>query len=164
MLKLYETSSVFSQQSIVTARIRRMGEGTVFSLVFSPHLIGGGRYPSQVGGTTPSQVWLGEEGTPVRSRGVPHPSSSWGVPHPRFGWGDTPSQVWMGRYPITRSGWGTPPDLERGTRIPGMGYPFRTGMGYPPRHGMGYPPRPGTGYPPDLGWGTPLNWDGDPPA
>ena len=44
---------------IITARIQRMGEGTVFSLFVSPHLwVGGGGYPiSGLGkGGTPSQV------------------------------------------------------------------------------------------------------------
>ena len=52
----------------------------------------------------------------------------------RSGWygGGTPSQVWLGWYPIQG---GTP--LAR----PGMGYPL--------------PPGPGMGYPPDMGWGTP---------
>ena len=70
---------------VFTARIRRMGEGNIFSL------------------------------STLAGRGVPHPRSRWGggVPHPRSGWwgypvpglgwgGGTPSQVWMvgGGYPV----------------------------------------------------------------
>ena len=45
---------------IFTARIRRMGEGTVFSLFVSSHLGGGGVTPVRSKGWgTPSQVWLG---------------------------------------------------------------------------------------------------------
>ena len=63
--------------SIITARIRRIGEGTVFSLFVSPHL--GGGIPQSGQGGTPSQVCLG-------------------VPHPRSGRGGTPSQVWLGDH------------------------------------------------------------------
>ena len=58
--------------SFITARIRRMGEGTVFSLFVSPHLGGGGVPQSGLagGGRTPSQV----------RGGVPHPRSG-AVPH-----------------------------------------------------------------------------------
>ena len=79
-------------------------------------------------------------GTPVRSRGYPIPSLAGGVPHPRSGRGGYP-------LPLTRSGWGTPLDLEWGT----------------PWTWDGVPPGPGMGYPPDLGWGTPRTWDGVPP-
>ena len=94
---------------LFTAHIRRMGEGTVFSLFVSPHLGGGG--------------------TPVRSREVPHPRSGWGegVPHPRSGWG-------VPQVPPTRSGWGTPLPL-----LGQDGVPPRPGMGYPPDLGQGTP-------------------------
>ena len=45
---------------LITARIRRMGEGTVFSLFVSPHLDG-------LEGGCPSQVWIWGGG------GVPQP-------------------------------------------------------------------------------------------
>ena len=68
---LRRTAAIF----IITARIRRMGEGTVFSLFVSPHLGG-------VGGTL------------VRSgRGVPHLRYGRGVP-PGPGMGDPPGQTW----------------------------------------------------------------------
>ena len=131
----------------ITARIRRMGEGTVFSLFVSSHL-GGGIPQSGLGG-------------------VPHPKSGQGVPHPRSGWGEGyPSQVWPGGYPI--------PGLGRGGGTPSQvwmreGYPpDQVWMGYP-QTWDGVPPGPGMGYPPDLGWGTfpgpgmgylPWTWDG----
>ena len=56
--------------NVITARIRRMGEGNIFSL---STLAGMGGTPSQVWvGGTPSQVWVG----------------------------GYPSQVWTGGYPI----------------------------------------------------------------
>ena len=83
--------------SIITARIRRMGEGNIFTLCVSPHLDQGGgalRHPRSgwvgypipgLGGGTPSQVWM--EGTP---------SQVWV--------GGTPSQVWVGGVLHPRSG------------------------------------------------------------
>ena len=53
-------SSIPIGGNFITTRIRRMGEGTVFSLFVSPHLDGGG-YPSQVwmvGGGYPGQVLM----------------------------------------------------------------------------------------------------------
>ena len=49
---------------VITARIRRMGEGNIFTLCVSPHLnwrFGGGRllHPANEGGGTPCQVWTG---------------------------------------------------------------------------------------------------------
>ena len=122
--------------SIVTARIRRMTGGYIFSL---STLAGGG------GGGTPSQVWPGG--------GVLHLRSGGGVLHLRLG--GTSSQVrggYMGYPPY--------PDLGRGTPLlrPGMRYP-------PPRPGIGYP-LPEMGYPPylDLGQGTPQPEMGYPPT
>ena len=98
---------------IITACIRRMREGNIFSLfTLAPHLRSGrgggvpipgpdrgGETPSQVqtGEGTPSQVWMGgypfwEGCTPSKIRGgylrVPHPDLGWGVPwgipHPRL--------------------------------------------------------------------------------
>ena len=64
------------------------------------------------------------------------------------GGGGTPSQVWLGGYPM---GWGTPPDLRWST-LPDLGWgtpPPDLGWGTPPPNlGWGTPPRPGTGYPP----------------
>ena len=58
-----------SSHSIFTARIRRMGEGNIFSLF----TLAGGGTPSQVGG-----------GYPARSEGVPRPGLDvGGVPHLR---------------------------------------------------------------------------------
>ena len=116
---------------IFTARIRRMGEGNIFTLCVNPHfdLEGGGGVPhprSGLGGWyqipgldrggTPSQVWPG------------------GVPHPRSGlWG----------VPLSRTGWGTPPSgLDGVTLSARTGYPPKDWTGYPPlgQDWMGYPP------------------------
>ena len=83
------------QNSIVTDRIRRIGEGNIFTLCVSPHLNRGG---------TPSQVWNGGIGyhIPGLDKGVPHPRSGW--------WGVPPSQDWIGYPPPpTSTGWGAPP-------------------------------------------------------
>ena len=107
---------------IFTARIRRMREGTVFSLFVSPHLRGVPCAKSGQGGS-PSQVWTGGVPHPRSGQGVhpipgldgavPHPRSGWGIPHPWSGPGGTPFQVWMGGTrgtpPPARSEWGTPP-------------------------------------------------------
>ena len=99
----------FDYQLIFTARMRRMGEGTVFSLFVSPHpdVGGGGQYSiSGLDGEVPIQLMggvphLGDWGVPhLRSRWrVPHPADGGGVLHP--GGGDTPSPVqdWMGYSP-----------------------------------------------------------------
>ena len=106
----------------VTARIRRMGEGTVFSLFVSPHL-GGGGTPIRYRGGNPSQIWLG---------GVPHPRSRWG--------GVPPNQVRMESPPQPgQDGVPPPPGPETGDP-PGPG----TGYSPPPRTRDGVPP-------PDLG-------------
>ena len=55
---------------VITARIQRMGEGTVFSLFVSPHLDGGGPHPRS--GHTPFQVQMGGGEYSLRS--------GWGVP------------------------------------------------------------------------------------
>ena len=72
---------------LITARIRRMGEGNIFSL----------------------STLAGRGGVPC-----PRSVGGWGVPHPRSWWGGTPSQIWMvGRgIPLlttTRTGWGRYP-------------------------------------------------------
>ena len=92
---------------IITARIRRMGEGTG----------GGGGYPipGLVRGGTPSQVW------PGGVSGVPPHDQVWMGYPPDLGWG-TP-RTWNGVPPRPEMGY--PPE-------PGMGYPPRPGMGYPP--------------------------------
>ena len=89
----------------ITARIRRMGKGNIFSLSTLA-----GR------GGTPSQVWVG---------GYPIPGLGGGLPHPRSGWwgGGVPGvpsgQVWMvggylGYSPPARSRWGNlPPPIRQ---------------------------------------------------
>ena len=108
-------SHLFHNSHIVTARIRRMGEGNIFC----PHLhgglprprsVGGGSTPSQVWvGGTPSQVWVGCTLSPICWWGVPHPRSGWGVPH-LTSWGSARSQVWVWGVTHLRSGlWGRSP-------------------------------------------------------
>ena len=95
---------------LITARIRRMGEGTVFSLAVHtstggrlPHLAEGGTPPRSRQGGTPSQVQMG--GLPhLRSgQGVPHPADWGGYPHPRSGQDLVPQGT-----PLSRTGWGIP--------------------------------------------------------
>ena len=105
-------------ESIFTARIRRMGEGTFFSLFVSSHLDGGG-YPvmSKWGypkprsgrGLPTSQVRMGKPPISGQVRMVwpppPPPRLRWEYEHLRSGQGSTP---------ILHSGWGTPtPHVSR---------------------------------------------------
>ena len=94
----YDILSRYFATNIITARIRRMTEGNVFTL---STILGGG-YPIP---------GLGRRGYPIPGpgRGVPHHRSREGerVPHPRSGWGTPP----------TRSESVTPPPG------PGMGSP-----------------------------------------
>ena len=89
---------------VVTARIRRMGEGAVFSLFVSPHLYGGGGEgvlrPSVDGGGGLPQPGL--DGGGVLWPGL----EGGGVPWPGLDGGGYPSQVWMvGGGTPARSGW-----------------------------------------------------------
>ena len=70
--------------SFITARIRRMTGGYIFTLCVSPHLDGGGRSQVQVGGWYPIKPWMG---------GVPGLRFSGGVPGLRFSRGGPGSQV-----------------------------------------------------------------------
>ena len=96
-----------AQLAILTAHIRMMGEGTVFSLSVHTSTGGGGRVPHLAdGGGTPSQVWTGGVPCPRSGQGVPHLGNR-GVPHPA----DVvpPSPVWMGGgYPIQDQDGGVP--------------------------------------------------------
>ena len=150
---------------IITARIRRMTEGNVFTLSTIAGGGGGGgerpRLRSRWGrGGTPSQVWMGGlphpvDGTPScwwggGGRGVPHPRSRQGgnpipgldrgVFHPSLDRGVTPSKIRTGGYP------GVPPHQHL------MGVPpIQDWMGYPyPRLDGTFPPSP----PSKTGWGT----------
>ena len=135
----------FNARRIVTAGIRRMGEGNIFTLCVSPHLRGGVPH--------------------LRSGGVPHPRSGWGrVPHPRSGRGYPIPDLARG-YPIPGLARGIIPHLDG---VPPnqvwMGYPTWTwdGVpppwtwdGVPPESGMGNPPQTWDGVPPNLGQGIP---------
>ena len=131
---------------IITARIRRMGEGTVFNLSVHTSIGrgGGGFVPIWLadgeGGreVIPSQVWMGE-GYPIPGLdGVPYPRSKWGVPHPMSRQG-VPHHRSIFGVPHPRSRWGGGvPHLRSG-----QGYPHpRSGRGYssPHREWMGVPP------------------------
>ena len=113
---------------IITARFRRMGEGTVFSLFVSSHLDGGSTparsgwwggvpRPGLDGGGYPGQVWM-VGGTLARSGwwGVPQQGlDGWGVPwtgldggrvpQPGLDGGGYPNQVCMVGGTLARSGW-----------------------------------------------------------
>ena len=153
---LYTKQPKFSTNwgHIFTARIRRMGEGTVFSLFVSSHL--GGVPQSGLGGGVPHpKSGQGLYPIPGLAGGYPIPGLGEGVPHrvpPRPGTGYPP-----------RPGMGYPLDLGWGTPQTWHGVPPRPGMGYPPQTWDGVPPGPGMGYPPDLGWVPPQTWDGVPP-
>ena len=99
---------------IITARIRRMREGNIFSLFT---LVG---------------------------RGVPCPRSGWGGGNPRSEWGGTQSQVWMGwgQYPIPGPDGGYPILLTGEYPHPRSGqvYCIQDWMGYPLPHP--HPPPP----------------------
>ena len=129
-----------NQTYFITARIRRMGEGNIFTLCVSPHLDGGG--------------------------GVPHPRSAWGgVSHPRSGWGYPIPGLDGGGYPPWPGLDGITPSPQPG--LDGVVSHPRSGRGdtHPrsgwwryPQDWMGYPPlaRTGWGHPPPMtGWGTP---------
>ena len=112
------------QANVITTRIRRMGEGTVFSLFVSPHLDGGYPIPDLDQGVPHPRSRQG--GYPVQLiGGYPHPARlTGGYPIQGLDRG-TPSQVWMkGVCPLARTGWGTPPG----------------------QHWMGVPPRASTGW------------------
>ena len=93
-------------------------------------------------GGTPSKIRTGYP--PLRlDGGITHPG--WmGYPQSRTGGGDTPSQVWMGGYPIPgpdrgvphlRSRWEVPHPADGGTPIQdqdGVPPPCRVWMEYPP--------------------------------
>ena len=99
--------------AFITARIRRMGEGTGFQFV-SSHLDGGVGVPrpgSRLGGGAPSQVPGGGYPIPgANGGGVPHPRSRWGVPHPRCQWGGYPIPGPGGR--VLHPRWGTPSQVQ----------------------------------------------------
>ena len=146
---------------VFTARIRRMEEGTVFSLFVSSHLDIGVPQPGVDGwGGYPGQVWM-VGGYPARSRWwgrVPQPGLD-GRGYPSQVWmvgGRYPSQIWMvGGYPgqvwMVGGTWGTTPLA-------------RSGWGNPPHHDwMGYPSWLDEVPPTMTEWGTPHNWMGYPP-
>ena len=84
-----------------------------------PHLRSGGGRGYRIPGVwvTPSQVWLGGTQSQVPG-GYPISGQGEGGTQSQV-WGGTPSQVKGGTpsqgAPLTRSGWGTPPDLGQGT-------------------------------------------------
>ena len=120
---------------------------------YRPHLKDGGRYcfqfvSSHLRGV--SQSGLGEGGTPsqVWLGGYPIPGLAREIPHPRSRQGEG--------VPHPRSGWGgtqgTPPTRSGWVTPPTWdGVPPGPGTGYPPDLGQGSPPGPGTGYPPRPG-------------
>ena len=121
----------------ITARIRRMREGNIFSLCVSPHLEGVPPSTLNRGGATPNFLM-----------GGPHPSQQ-GVPPSFLMEGTQPS--WWGEYPI-QSRWGSTPILLGGGGLsPSQVPPSWPETGYPlcQHYGVG---------------GTPiLTWDGGTP-
>ena len=117
---------------VITARIRRMTEGNVFTLYT---IVGGGVPPSQVQmgeGGTPSQVQVGC--APFPGRGYPLPRSGRGTPpgkgvHPHLDLRRMYPPTWEGGTPHLDLGRGIPCHLVRG--IPLSRSDPRTGGGTP---------------------------------
>ena len=108
---------------LFTTRIRRMGEGNIFSLFTLSGGGGGTKSRSGLwGGGVPQYLGWGEPHP--RGGGVPQPGlDSGGEPHPRGG--TLARSGWWGYTPQVRSGW--------------WGYPPPPGQvwmvgGYPPTH------------------------------
>ena len=101
-------------ERIITARIRRMTEGHVFTL----STIAGG------GGTPSSPADRGERvplSSPDRGRGSSSGCQGGTTIWPTRKGGYPPSQDWMGVNPPVRTGWGPPPPplgLDGGTPPP----------------------------------------------
>ena len=98
----FSTKELCLTRVFITARIRRMTGGYIFSL-------------STLGGV-PDPALDGGRGT--------QPSLGWGGTQSSLGWGGYPIQPWMGGYP--NLGWGVPHPMSRG----GGGYP-NLGRGVP---------------------------------
>ena len=115
---------------MITARIRRMTGGNIFSLF----TLAGGGVPH----------------LRSRERGYPIPGPGrGGVPNPRSRWGGSPSQVQVGGYPEYPPTWdGVPPQTWDGV-------PPQIWGGVPPDLGLGTPPTWDQVPPLDLGPGTP---------
>ena len=157
--------------SLITARIRRMGEANVFtSVCLSDHTCRGAGTPFHGPDRwAPIPGLAGGYSIPGLDGRVPHPRSGWGYPGvplsrsgPRSGQGCTlartgwctPIQDWIG-YPLSRTGWGTPAELDGVPPWPGLDVVTPPGQNW-----MGYP------TPTRAKWGTPLiqNWTGYPPS
>ena len=137
----------------ITACIRRMTEGNVFTL--STISGGGVSHPRSRQGVPYPADW--GYSIPGLDEGYPFPGLD---PISGLDGGGTPSQVWMGGVLHPRSGWGgySIPGLDGGVLHP------RSGWGVPHlRSGWGWHPIPGLdggytilGQPPlSAGWGTP---------
>ena len=83
--------NLFTFYLLITARIRRMGEGTVFSLFVSPHLDGGGGYPVY---PLPHD-WMG----------YPPPHDWMGYPPPHHDWMGYPPPPPQHSEHLLRLGW-----------------------------------------------------------
>ena len=84
-----------TNNEVITARIRRMREGNIFTLCVSPHLDGGG------GGGTPSlsiPVW-GGGGYLIKPWMGGTPIQPWTGGTPTLDRGGTPAHVWGGTPP-----------------------------------------------------------------
>ena len=105
---------------LITVRIRRMGEGNIFSLCVSSHprVV----HPSADRGGTSSKVRMGGKLFPGQDGGTPFPGHNGGTPS-QVTMGGTSFQVRMG-VPLPRSGWGylLTWDLDRGFSHPNLGW------------------------------------------
>ena len=159
-----------SVEHVITARIRRMREGTVFSLSVHTSIGGGVPHPRSGRGGYPipgqdrgllhtRSEWRGYPILLMGGEGIPISGLDLGVPHPADG--GYPSKIRTGGYPILLTG-GTPSNIRTGG-FPGVP-PIETGwgtLGYPHLDWMGYLHLGLDGVPPSAGWGTPIEtgWD-----
>ena len=108
----------------VTARIRRMREGNIFSLCVSPHLQG---VPPSTDGGVPIRTWWGY---PIILNGWGYPIlPDGGTLHPDLGRGYLPVQAWEGGTPLSRPGKEVPPPPSRSGSRTGGCTPIRTQHG-----------------------------------
>ena len=117
-------SHTFAVFFFITPRIRRMGEGNIFSLCVSSHLdrVGGGvphprfgqgMYPipgvDEGGGVSYPRSGLVGVPIPGLDSGVPHSRTGWGAPLPGLDGVLPLARTGLNRTELNRSGWGKPP-------------------------------------------------------
>ena len=153
----HQTCFAWQTNNLITARIRRMTGGYIFSL---STLFWGEGVPDPAldrGGTRSSLGWGGTRSS-LGQGGVPDPALDRGGTQSSLGWGGYPIQPWMGGYPIQPWTRGVPnPALDRGGSRSSLGQ-----GGYPIQPWRGVPnPALDGGVPnPALDRGVPQPWKG----